>query len=39
VLTLALAALSWFAVEKPALSLKARLMHRPAPATSPQPAE
>jgi peptidoglycan/LPS O-acetylase OafA/YrhL len=37
--TLAVAALSWFAVEKPALSLKARVMHGPAPATSPQPAE
>lgn len=38
-LSLGAAALSWFAVEKPALSLKARLMRAPAPATSPQPAE
>jgi peptidoglycan/LPS O-acetylase OafA/YrhL len=36
---LGLAALSWYLVEKPALSLKARLVRAPAPAASPQPAE
>jgi peptidoglycan/LPS O-acetylase OafA/YrhL len=38
-IALAVAALSWFLVEKPALALKARLVRAPAPAASPQPAE
>jgi peptidoglycan/LPS O-acetylase OafA/YrhL len=38
-LSLIVAALSWYFVEKPALSLKARLVRAPAPAASPQPAE
>src|SRR5205085_8476101 len=38
-ISLGLAALSWYLVEKPALSLKARLVRAPAPAASPQPAE
>jgi peptidoglycan/LPS O-acetylase OafA/YrhL len=37
-IALAVAALSWFLVEKPALALKARLVRAPAPAASPQPA-
>ena len=39
VLSLAVAGLSWYLVEKPALGLKARLVRAPAPAASPQPAE
>ncbi|MFL5114190.1 MAG: acyltransferase family protein [Microvirga sp.] len=38
-ISLIVAALSWYLVEKPALSLKARLVRAPAPAASPQPAE
>ena len=38
-ISLIVAALSWYVVEKPALSLKARLVRAPAPAASPQPAE
>ena len=38
-ISLIVAALSWYFVEKPALSLKARLVRAPAPAASPQPAE
>ncbi|HEX8666341.1 MAG TPA: acyltransferase [Beijerinckiaceae bacterium] len=38
-ISLIVAALSWFLVEKPALALKARLVRAPAPAASPQPAE
>lgn len=37
--SLALAALSWYGVEKPALGLKARLLPAPPPVASPQPAE
>jgi peptidoglycan/LPS O-acetylase OafA/YrhL len=39
VISLMLAGLSWYLVEKPALGLKARLVRAPAPAASPQPAE
>jgi peptidoglycan/LPS O-acetylase OafA/YrhL len=38
-ISLGLAALSWYAVEKPALALKARLVRAPVPAASPYPAE
>ena len=39
ILAVLVAALSWYLVEKPALSLKARLVSAPTPAASPQPAE
>jgi peptidoglycan/LPS O-acetylase OafA/YrhL len=39
ILSVLLAILSWYLVEKPALSLKARLVRAPTRAPSPQPAE
>ncbi len=38
-LSLMVAAVSWYLVEKPALALKNRLVRMPAPVPSPQPAE
>jgi len=39
VISLTVAAASWYLVEKPALSLKARLVRAPTPVASPYPAE
>lgn len=38
-ISVAIAAASWYLVEKPALALKARLVRAPTPVASPQPAE